>query len=186
VLSDAGTKAVPRTAPSTTLEADGRSYTVLYQNQVPQISLNWAGAPPSGPYVLHHSNNGAARTYTASAPSYSFRSGRLGEGKHVFYFQTGGKLSRHTTVQVRFDNAAPKASLQIPVAPSAAPGEGLSVTGSALPGWDVEVDGKKLEQDARGRFAAAASMPTSQQAIEVRLTHPTRGTHIYLRRAKKP
>lgn len=185
ILSDAGTRAMPASAPASTVVADGRSYTVLYQNQPPSVSIVWKEAPTGQAYTLHHTFGGVTHRYSTSSSTYSFRSGRLREGRHQLYFEGGGKVSRKTSVNIRFDNAAPKATLNTPAAPTAKAGDALDVSGLALPGWAVEVGGRTLPQDGQGRFSVSAQMPTERRALAVRLTHPRRGTHIYLRRAAR-
>jgi hypothetical protein len=163
--------------------ADGRTYTVLYQNQLPAVSIRWPNAPTTGSFVLRHKSSSGQRSYDTGQPSYGFRSGALPEGRHTFYFEGGGKVSRQTNVVIRFDNAAPTASLKTPGRVSVKPGGEVSIAGTAQPGWTVDVNGKKLSQDGQQRFSSKAEMPANQRALEVRLTHPQRGTHIYVRRA---
>ena len=183
ILHDAGTRPMPKKPPSTGVLADGRTYTVLYQNQLPAVSIRWPKAPQSGSYQLVHKSSAGQRTYTTSQPSYGFRSGALHDGQHTFYFEGGGRVSRQTRVVIRFDNAAPTASLKTPGRLQVKPGGEVAIAGTAQPGWTVDVNGKKLAQDAQQRFSSKVEMPSDQRAIEVRLTHPQRGTHIYVRRA---
>jgi hypothetical protein len=145
----------------------------------------WKDAPQGSSSTLHHRFGGASRRHTTSNSSYSFGSGRLREGKHEIYFEGGGKVSIKTAIRIRFDNAAPKATLNTPAAPTAKAGDDLQISGLALPGWAVDVDGRTLQQDGQGRFSVDAQMPTERRALAVRLTHPRRGTHIYLRRAAR-
>ena len=56
------------------------------------------------------------------------------EGRHDFYFTGGGKVSRHTRVDIQFDNAAPTATLDAPAARALEPGDALTISGMALPG----------------------------------------------------
>lgn len=183
ILHDAGTRPMPKKPPSTGVLADGRTYTVLYQNQLPAVSIRWPKAPKAGSYVLRHSSSRGQRSYNTSQPSYGFRSGALHEGKHTFYFEGGGKVSRQTRVLIRFDNAAPTASLKTPGRITVNKGGEVAIAGTAQPGWTVNVNGKNLSQDGQQRFSSKVEMPTNQRALEVRLTHPQRGTHIYVRRA---
>lgn len=183
IVQDAGTRPMPQKPPSTGVEADGRTYTVMYQNQLPAVSLRWSKAPEGAGFVLSHRSSAGNRSYKVSAPSYSFRSGALPEGSHTFYFEGGGKVSRQTTVQIRFDNAAPTASLQTPVALNVKQGESVNISGVAQPGWTVQINGKSADLDGQQRFSQKAEMPTDERALAVRLTHPQRGTHIYVRRA---
>jgi hypothetical protein len=174
---------MPKKPPATGVLADGRTYTVLYQNQLPSVSIRWPKAPAGGSFVLKHSSSRGQRTYNTNQPSYGFRSGALHEGTHTFYFEGGGKVSRQTRVVIRFDNAAPTASLKTPGRINVKPGGEVSIAGTAQPGWTVDVNGKRLSQDGQQRFSSKVEMPANQRALEVRLTHPQRGTHIYVRRA---
>ncbi len=183
VLHDAGTKPVPRQAPSTYLDVNGRSYTVLYQNQLPRITVRWAKHPEDAEeYVLKRKSPGVERSYTLSQASYTFSPGTLREGTHTVYFKGGGRVSRRTSITIRFDNAAPTASLQTPAQAGVGPGGQLHLSGIGLPGWSVVVDGKSIAQDADGRFSVNTTMPSNGRPVAVRLSHPSRGTHIYLRR----
>ena len=183
IVHDAGTRPMPQKPPSTGVEADGRSYTVMYQNQLPAVSLRWSKAPQGASFVLSHRSAAGQKSYKVSSASYSVRSGALPEGTHTFYFEGGGKVSRQTTVQIKFDNVAPTASLQTPVALNVRQGELVNISGVAQPGWSVEINGKSADLDGQQRFSQKAQMPTDERALAVRLTHPQRGTHIYVRRA---
>lgn len=183
ILHDAGTRPVPKKPPSTGVEADGRTYTVMYQNQLPAVSLRWSKAPPATSFTLTHRSPFGSKAYKTSSAAYSFRSGALPEGTHTFFFEGGGKVSRQTTVQIKFDNAAPTASLRTPVGPNVKQGEAITISGVAQPGWDVKINGKSAALDGQQRFSQKAEMPTDARALAVRLTHPQRGTHIYVRRA---
>jgi hypothetical protein len=183
VLQDGGSRPVPKEAPSTFVEVNGRAYTVLYQNQLPRVTFKWSKAPPdAASFKLHLRGPSGSRTISASSPTHSFASGALGEGTHTVHFEGGGQLSRQTSVTILFDNATPTASLTTPSLSGAKPGSEITLAGTALPGWDVEVDGKSVGQDAGSRFSVKTQVPESGRPVSVRLTHPTRGTHVYLRR----
>ncbi len=184
VLKDAGTSGLARHPPTSTLQADGRNYTVLYQNRLPGIELSWPSPPSSKQLRLIHQSAGAKQTLDLTEPAYKFTSGSLSEGKHVFSFVGGGKVSRQTTVSILFDNAAPKASLNTPVTLSAKPGTPVAVSGTALPGWDVMVEGRPAQRDPQGRFSLDATLPTELRALAIQLSHPERETHVYLRRGQ--
>jgi len=184
VLADAGNKPAPLQAPSTTVDANGRSYTVLYQNQLPQVALRWPGAPSGvSSFTIKRASAGVSRSYTSSQPSYFLASGSLPEGSHRFYFEGGGRVSRLTTVNIIFDNATPTASLQTPVNAGGAPGSPLRLNGSVLPGWAISVDGRAVNPDAEGRFSVMTQMPPQGRPALLFLSHPTRGAHVYLRRS---
>jgi hypothetical protein len=182
VVKDGGTRALARHPPSTVLQADGRNYTVLYQNRLPKITLAWPSPPAKGGATLVHEFGGKGEKLQLGSPSHTFASGQLEEGKHAFYFVGGGKISRQTSLSIKFDNAAPTASLNTPVQVPARSGEALTVSGTALPGWDVHVEGQPAKRDAQGRFFQATVMPAERRAVVIRISHPERGTHVYLRR----
>lgn len=184
VLHDGGTARIPRTAPSTQVDTDGRNYTVLYQNLLPKISVRWPSAPKSGPYVLHvASPGGKAEALPCGGPSHSFATGALREGIHRLSFEGGGARSKETQVDIRFDNAAPTATLTSPANGSFAPGSGVTVSGLALEGWKISVGGKDLPLDEQLRFSGEAQAPGGQRALAVEFVHPHRGVHYYLRRS---
>ncbi len=185
VLRDAGTRPVPRTPPSTTLSVDGHNYTVMYQNQLPSITVVWQNAPSASAYSLHWESKGGSKSVTSAAPSYTFRSGTLLEGHHDVYFEAAGRFSRHTGVTVQFDNAAPTASLLTPADQTASASGEMTISGVAQPGWQVEIGGVSVDQDAQQRFTQKLQFPASERAVVVKLTNPTRGVHYYLRRATR-
>ena len=183
VLADAGTRSVPEKAPSTFVDVNGRNYTVFYQNQLPQVTARWSTSPgASGGYKLYVKSGGRQRTLSAGQSAYTFPSGALGEGTHTLYFEGGGRVSRKSSVTILFDNASPTVALQTPANTGVGPGGSLLLTGAALPGWGVTVDGRAIALDADGRFSVSASMPADGRPLAVFLSHPTRGSHIYLRR----
>jgi hypothetical protein len=185
VLSDAGTRPVPTRPPSTSINVDGRTYTVTYQNQLPNLSVQWPGAPDADSYTIGVETRRMLRKFHSTAPSYTFRSGTLAEGQHTIHLEGGGKSSRHTTVEIVFDNAAPKVSLLTPPEVRAAPGDEVSVTGVAQPGWSVAVGGRAVALDGQQRFTEKVTMPVNERALAITLTNPERGTHVYLRRASR-
>lgn len=182
VLVDDGSRRVAARAPATTLAADGQRYTVLYQNRLPVLTLTWPGAPALSTLSLTHEFEGQKQALTLAEPRHTFESGTLREGQHAFFFTGGGKVSRHTRVDIQFDNAAPTATLEAAATGGIEPGEALTISGSALPGWQVKVGETSVAQDAQGRFSSAATWPSATRALAVRLSHPERGTHLYLRR----
>lgn len=185
VLRDGGTRPVPSTPPSTSVNIDGRSYTVMYQNQLPNLKVDWPNAPPASSYALVVESKGRTKRLVSASPNYTFKSGTLTEGGHEIHFEGGGKLSRHTVVEIKFDNAAPTASLSTPIEPNVREGGEITIAGVTQPGWSIEIGGVKLEQDGQQRFAQKTTMPTSERALTIKLSHPARGTHVYLRRSAR-
>ena len=184
VLRDSGTRSIAAHPPTTTLQADGRDYTVLYQSRLPEITLLWRDAPADHDLRLIHEYEGQRETLSPNGPAHVFASGSLKEGRHVLHFEGAGKLSRPTTVNVAFDNAAPTAAITTPPRTRAEPGEPVTISGTMLAGWDVSVEGQPASRDAQGRFSASVAWPSERRALAVRLSHPERGVHLYLRRAQ--
>ncbi len=183
VVADAGLRRLARTAPLTNVDTDGRRYTVLYQTLLPKISVRWPNAPQAGSYVLSVRSPQGSRTLTTKSASHLFAAGALAEGEHVLAFEGDGKRSKPTNLAIRFDNAAPTASLSSPADGSFGPGASVLVAGSALPGWSVSAGGRELTQDAQNRFSEQVSAPSGERALVIRFSQPGRGVHYYLRRS---
>jgi ferric-dicitrate binding protein FerR (iron transport regulator) len=186
VLADAGTAPIPKSAPATRIDADGRNYTVLYQNHLPALSVTWPRPPQASRYTLTVSTGGQMRTLQVSGPSHTFGSGQVGEGTHRLQFVADGTArSKTTTVTIAFDNAAPKATLRTPIDESFAAGQQVTVSGVALPGWSVRAGGEPYSVDAQLRFSGQATAPADHRALDIVFSHPVRGTHHYLRRSSR-
>jgi hypothetical protein len=185
VVADAGSRRLARTAPASAIETDGRRYTVLYQTLLPMISVRWPNAPAAPGYTLRVDSSSRVRSFTTSKPSHLLPTGVLAEGDHTLLFEGGGVRSKQTSVAIRFDNAAPTASISSPPDRSFAPGARVTVAGSALPGWTVSSVGKDLTQDAQNRFSGEVIAPAAERALVIRFSHPSRGNHYYLRRSAR-
>jgi hypothetical protein len=179
VLVDAGTRKLPPRAPTSNIEADGRTYSIYYQNQLPEVAIRWPSAPAQDKYQLDLDG----KAIELRAPEHLFRSGTLSDGTHALSFQAQGRRSRTTTVEVHFDNVAPKASLSAPDDRSYQPGTLVTVEGVALPTWKVGLDGGSIVMSGGDRFSGQVQTSAERPDIVVRLSHPRFGTHYYLRRA---
>ncbi len=184
VMRDSGRTALPRSAPPTLVDTDGRNYRVLYQNLLPEVTVRWRKAPSGGSYTLSVTTNGKTETFKSSSASYKFDSGALTEGQHRLVFSAGAKKSKPTNLFIRFDNAAPKARITSPYDGTFSPGSTVQVSGVALKGWKAYVGSQALSMDRQHRFTGSVQVPAGQDGLVVRLTNPGRGTHYYLRRAK--
>jgi hypothetical protein len=183
VTADAGTRRLPTQAAASVVDADGRNYTVLFQNQLPSVTVRWPRAPAAGSFVLSvKPSHGPVQSVSTAQPQYTFASGKLGEGIHELTFEGGGVRTKPTVVEIRFDNATPAASIVSPTDGSFGPGGQVQVAGTALPGSTVSVAGIELPQDDQHRFSGDVPAPTSEKALAIRFAHPQRGTHLYLRR----
>jgi ferric-dicitrate binding protein FerR (iron transport regulator) len=182
VLLDAGTRRLPTSAPATFVDTDGRNYTVLYQNQLPAITVRWPKAASGSGYSLSVQSGGRIQSLQTGQASYTFPAGTLAEGAHQLTFETSGSRSRTTVLEIRFDNATPTASISSPADGSFGPGAAVLVSGTALPGWNVSASGTEIPQDEQHRFSGEVTAPSGERALAIRFAHPQRGTHYYLRR----
>jgi ferric-dicitrate binding protein FerR (iron transport regulator) len=187
VVRDAGIASLPRRAPESFVDADGRRYQIMYQNLLPKVTVRWPKAPAAPAYRLLVSSAGREQeSIPLAAPQHTFSSGELKEGDHFFQFEQMGSsvASKKISLQIRFDNAAPKASVKQPADGSFTPGQEVDVEGVTEPGWKVSVDSKEIEQDSSHRFLGKAQTLAQYDGIALRLTHPQRGVHYYLRRGR--
>ncbi len=183
VVADAGSRQLPKSAPASNVDTDGRRYTVLYQTLLPKVSVRWPNAPTASSYALAVRSGSGSRSYSSKAPSYTFPAGTLTEGDHTLVFEADGARSKATSVSIRFDNAAPTASIASPANGGFSAGSSVLVSGASLPGFSVSVGGKELAQDGQSRFSEELTAPAGQRAPVIRFSQPGRGVHYYLRRS---
>lgn len=175
-----------RRAPANLLEADGRRYTVMYQTQLPALTLAWPNAPGDAAGLSLHVESGRGEeVFATPRPERELRSGTLAEGTYSWFFTTAdGRHSPRTTVTIRFDNAAPTAQfLRSGDAGSPAAAGAIAIDGVALEGAKVTAAGQALAVDDHGRFRARVVPLDGDDAVAVRLEHPRTGVHYYVRRA---
>lgn len=184
-LRDPATASLPRRAPTSFVEADGKRYTVMYQNLLPKISFSWPDAPPADRYTLRVESNGKPSLFNTRTPDQAFAPGSLRDGTHTLYFTTpAGARSKTTTLEIVYDNAAPKLSLSAPRDGSFTPGTELKIEGVALPGFQVSVQGGTVELDQQARFTGTAVTSAARPDLALRIEKPGAGVHYYIRRAQ--
>jgi hypothetical protein len=181
VIADSARAELPKLPPATLVDMDGRRYTVLYQNQLPSVIARWADAPPGKSYVVHLDKD-AIKSGTAKK---ELKTGTVSEGTHTLWFETedGSKKSAETTLVIKFDNAAPAASVREPADGSFTPGDSVKVSGVVVEGWTVSVNGQPVSLDEQKRFSTTTTVPATDTAIVLKLSHPKRGTVHYVRHA---
>jgi hypothetical protein len=186
VVHDSGAQTVPRTAPHDFVDADGRHYSVLYQNLLPQITMRWPRAPQGAKTSAHlDPGNGKVQVFPASDGA-SVTAGALAEGSYRFWFEVDGDpatRSPDTTLRVAFDNAAPAAELLQPIEGKATAGT-VEIGGIAVEGASISVDGHAIALDPAFRFHGEVIVgggTPPNRSIAVRISHPTHGVHYYLR-----
>jgi hypothetical protein len=183
VLPDAATRPLPLAPVTITADADGRRYSVSYQNRLPTVTLRWPYAPRADTYRLFVQPAAAERfEVDARQASVTLPPGRLGEGLHRFWFETPAhKRSETGVLQVSFDYTARTAYLTSPRDGDALQGGRSRFTGGTLLGSTVHVQGAPLKLDAHGRFAAAVEIAAAVDGAAVRVAHPSTGIHYYVR-----
>ncbi len=187
VRADAGRKRIPNAAPSSFVEVDGRSYNILYQTRLPNVTVRWPDAPPGQTYALSITSSGKTRKVSSKTPEIRLASGELDEGVHKLRFQATGSLSRTSRtseVKIRYDNAAPTAGITAPSEGGFGPGESVEVRGEAAPGWSVSLSDGTISLDPQNRFTGQATFSGTYRAIAIRLHKSGRGVHYYLRRGR--
>jgi hypothetical protein len=176
-------------APVNLIDADGRHYSILYQNLLPQMGFRWAGAPSTVAVLLHlERSSGVVQKLPATNGTVTLPSGAVREGSYKFWFDAEGSQSKspETTVQLAFDNAAPAAEIQQPAEgqPSAAT---VHVAGVAAEGSTVTVGGTAVPMDPQSRFDGDVPGPSAgDRSIAIRIAHPAHGIHYYLRMFRAP
>nr|MBA3818039.1 hypothetical protein [Deltaproteobacteria bacterium] len=181
VTRDDGRRALPKVPPSNSIDADGRTWRISYQSQIPNLQVHSRGS--GGSFKLHLAQAGKEQTFDGSKPSILVAGKQLKEGEYTYWFDIdGAKQPRVSTLKIDFDQTAPQVYIESPA--NAKPwGGDIDVRGAVLPGWTAAVDGITIPIDGARRFAAKVSPPPGN-ALAIRLAHPQRGVHYYLRRAK--
>lgn len=176
---------LPRRAQSVRVEADGRRYTVRYQNLLPDLTMAWPGETERGAFTLVVRSGERELTRELDRPEHELSGDAIGEGEHRFWFHdAAGRSSKPTTLRLAFDNTARSAYLSSPLEGAQAPDGALAVEGAALVGSAVSVEGGTTKLDEQGRFHAHPLLAPGQKAVSVRVEHPGSGVHYYLRRLR--
>ncbi|HKP55953.1 MAG TPA: hypothetical protein VJV78_04510 [Polyangiales bacterium] len=187
VTRDAATRPLPASSARITADADGRRYTVSYQNRLPIITLRWPEAPKANEYTLKvEPERAEAFSLSSKQPSVTLPAGRLGDGVHRFEFESGRARSEQGLLSVSFDYRARTAYLTSP-ADNQPPQEGSTrLAGGSMVGSSVSVSGTPLKLDSQGRFSADIPAPAAGQGLAVRVQHPSAGIHYYVRHVRAP
>lgn len=177
-----GGASLARSAPRNSVDADGRRYTVLYQNLLPILTFRWPRAPAGATrFVLRVEGPRGTRTVRTTQPRHTV--GSLGEGNYRVSFEaTEGATGRSpvTSLRIDFDNATPAARLTSPQG-AVASGASVRVAGVALRGATVTAGGHRITVDGQGRFDQSV-IASGEGAFIIRIAHPDRGVHLYVRR----
>jgi len=187
VINDSATSPLPTTPPTSTVDADGRRYTVRYQTLLPELTFQWPDAPRASSYTLTV-NGPRNRTMTRHGPrpTQTFSSGDIGHGNFRYRFEAdGGRRSRDSVLRVAFDSASSSAFIAEPDNGTFAPGDRVRVQGGAVRRSTVTAHGRTLSLNGRFRFDEMVLVPADHDALTVRISHSSIGEHYYIRRARR-
>lgn len=185
VSTDSGRTPLPKAAARTTVDMDGREYTILYQNLLPEISLTWKRAPRGQvkyTFVVQPPH-GAAKKLSSMLPALKLAPGELREGTYRVWAEpgTGGK-SEESRVVIDFDNAAQSVSIDtVETTPT-----GIRVRGTVIEGSTVSAAGTPVDLDRHRRFDTQLSPGPNEDGSSVRIAHPKAGIHYYVMRTSPP
>ncbi|HEY5946457.1 MAG TPA: hypothetical protein VIV40_13235 [Kofleriaceae bacterium] len=183
VRKDAGTRPLPKDAPVNPIDADGRTYRISYQSLVPNVKVKVPGSGTK--FKLHLATGGSEETFDSDTPAFTIDGKKLKEATYTYWVDRDGvKQDKASTLIIDFDQTAPQVYIESPS--NGKPfGAEIDVRGAVLPGWTAKVDVVEIPIDKNTRrFTAKVAAPTGAQALAIRLSHPQRGVHFYLRRAK--
>jgi hypothetical protein len=182
IAHDSGARPLPKDPPRFPIDADGRTYRIDYQSLIPNIKVKTA---ISGASVLHLATGGTEQTYDSTTGSFDLPGKDLKEATYTFWVEHGGEKSKVSTLKIGFDQTAAQVYISSPT--NGQPwGAEIDVRGATLPGWTAKIDGLEIPVDkSTRRFTAKVAPPSEGNALAIRLSHPLRGVHYYLRRAAK-
>lgn len=187
VIKSDGTRPLPSSAASNSVDTDGRKYTLMYQNLKPIVNVRWPSAPSAPGYVLQvQTPSGEHRSFRAKTPRYTLEPSSLSDGVYTLQFEASGRTSSHskpTRIELAFDNAAPTASLQQPPPQGFAPGSSIPLVGVAVAGSRAFVEGRALHLDAQQRFNTRLELSPGDRSFAIRFQNPKHGIRYYVRRA---
>ena len=183
VVRDSGTRPLPKEPPRFPIDADGRNYRVDYQSLIPNIKIK--GAPGGSKYVLHLASGGSEQTLDSTTGSFDVPGKTLKEGDYTYWIERDGVKSKVSTLKIGFDQTAAQVYIESPS--NGQPwGDSIDVRGATLPGWSAKIDVLDIPVDKNTRrFKASVQPPSAGNALAIRLSHPQRGIHYYLRRPTK-
>ncbi|HEY5945765.1 MAG TPA: hypothetical protein VIV40_09750 [Kofleriaceae bacterium] len=185
IAKDSGRTPLPKAAARTTVDMDGREYTILYQNLLPELTLQWRTAPRTGKYTfVVKSGRGADKRIASTTPLVKLAAGELREGSYRVWSEPdgGGKRSEESRIVIEFDNAAQSASIDA----VEIDGAKLRVKGTVIESSTVTANDAAIELDRHRRFNADLVPRDGEDGVGVRIAHPKAGIHYYVVRTGAP
>ncbi|MBC7976671.1 MAG: hypothetical protein H7138_16990, partial [Myxococcales bacterium] len=180
-LRDDGRRPLPRNQGVNDIDADGRNYRISYQSAIPSVAVHVRN--PGARHRLHLAAGGKEQTFDSSTATITVPGAQLREGTYTYWIdRDGAKQDKVSTLIIDFDQTAPQVYIESPSNGQPWSGD-IDVRGAVLPGWSADVEAVAIPIDKQRRFAAKVSAPAGQ-ALAIRLSHPQRGVHYYLRRQR--
>jgi hypothetical protein len=183
VAKDSGRAPLPKAAAKTLVEMDGREYTILYQNLLPELTLSWKAAPKKPPYAFVLKGTGGEKRFTSNEPKVTIPAGDVHEGSYTAWVEPkAGAKSEQGKIVIDFDNAAPSASLETVEANVTT----IVVKGVVIEGSTVSANGAAVELDRQRRFTAQLTPGDAEDGAAIRIVNSKGGIHYYVVRAALP
>lgn len=183
IAKDSGRAPLPKAAAKTLVEMDGREYTILYQNLLPELTLSWKAAPKKPPYAFVLKGSGGEKRFTSNEPKVTIPAGDVHEGSYTAWVEPkAGAKSEQGKIIIDFDNAAPSASLETVEANVTT----IVVKGVVIEGSTVSANGTAVELDRQRRFTAQLTPGDSEDGAAIRIANSKGGIHYYVVRAALP
>jgi hypothetical protein len=185
VVRDDGRRPLPTLQSVNDIDADGRNYRISYQSEIPTLVVHLRN--PGAVHKLHLASAGKEQTFDSGSGSGSSSitvpGARLREGTYSYWVDRDGvRGDRVSTLTIDFDQTAPQVYIESPNDGQPWNGD-IDVRGAVLPDWTAAVDDIAIPIDRQRRFSAKVGAPGGK-ALAIRLSHPQRGVHYYLRRGK--
>jgi hypothetical protein len=147
---------------------------------IPDIAVTFPGAGTN--FTLHLARGGKDTTFPSTSTKLKIEGKQLSEGNYTYWFDRDGvRQDKTNQLKIQFDNTAPQVYIELPINGKPWPAGDIDVRGSVVPGWAAAVGGVSIPLDSARRFIAKVQQP-SGKALAIRLSHPQRGVHYYLRR----
>jgi hypothetical protein len=182
VVADGGTRRLPDKPGVSPFSPNGMLWTIGYQSVIPDIAVTFPGAGNN--FVLHLARGGKDLTFPSKSTKLKIEGKQLSEGTYLYWFDRDGvKQDKLNSLKIQFDNTAPQVYIELPVNGRPWVGD-IDVRGSVVPGWTAAVETAAIPLDGARRFIAKVGQPPGR-ALAIRLSHPQRGVHYYLRRGGK-
>jgi hypothetical protein len=180
-LRDDGRRPLPKNQAVNDIDADGRNYRISYQSAIPSVAVHIKS--PGAAHKLHLASAGKEQTFDSGTSTITVPGAQLHEGTYTYWVDRDGvKQDKVSTLIIDFDQTAPQVYIESPINGQAWSGD-IDVRGAVLPGWSAAVEAITIPVDKQRRFAAKVGIPGGA-SLAIRLSHPQRGVHYYLRRPK--